>query len=157
MRTKMKMMLVKQGVTFSGEVVLKNIQQNDVLRLGKLFYEAYYDTIDYEGETPEQAVQEINDTINGKYGPFINDCSFVAEVRGRPVSFSLVTMWQGRPLLAYTATHPQYLNQGLSTNLIMNSINALLMRGHEDLYLFVTVGNEPARHVYEKLGFIPIT
>lgn len=54
------------------------------------------------------------------------------------MSFSMVTMWKDRPFLTYSATHPKYLNQGLSTNLIKSSINALLMNGHEDLYLIVT-------------------
>ncbi|MFY4776495.1 hypothetical protein [Metabacillus sp. RGM 3146] len=63
MRTKMKLVLSKQSITFPHEAAIKNIEENDVLRLGKLFYEAYFGTIDYDGETPEQAVQETQDTI----------------------------------------------------------------------------------------------
>lgn len=127
------------------------------MRLGRGFYAAYLDTIDYEGEAPDQAVQEIEDTLHGQYEAFIHDASFVAEVNGEPASFSLVTRWRNQPLLAYSVTHSHHANQGLATTVIKRSINTLLLSGHQDLYLFVTQGNDPALHLYEKLGFVPIT
>ncbi len=52
-------------------------------------------------------------------------------------------------------TRPESKNLGLATFLMKSSINALLTFGHKELVLVVTAGNEPAEHIYEKLGFKP--
>ena len=45
--------------------------------LARLMDVAYTDTIDHEGETPEQCLAEIRGTIEGKYGPVIGEASFI--------------------------------------------------------------------------------
>jgi len=60
-------------------------------------------------------------------------------------------------LLAYAFTALSAQNRGLATALIRLSMQALAARGHLRLDLFVTIGNTPAEHIYEKLGFLPET
>lgn len=120
--------------------------------IGLLMKRAYKGTIDDEGETLDQCIQEIRDTVAGKYGPFLKDASFIACFEDRIVSASLVTMWQGKPLLAYSMTDPDYQRRGLAGSLIKMSLNTLADAGISELFLVVTVGN-PAQNLYSRLGF----
>lgn len=136
----------------------RNISQRDINPLGVLMLESYKGTIDYEGETLEDAVAEVRATFNGKYGPLLEHCSFLIEdleEKGHILSATIV-VWSGQmqhPLLAYTMTLPDSAHQGMATFLIKTSINALLTHGHRELYLVVTEGNTAALKLYEKLGF----
>lgn len=135
------------------------VTKRDAALLGALMYDAYHDTIDDEGETPAEAVAEIEGTFNGKYGPLLDTCSLLVEEEGRALGATIITDWTDertghrQPLLAFLMTHPDASGQGLGTFLLSASINALLARGESELALFVTVGNSAAQHIYEKLGF----
>lgn len=120
--------------------------------LGILMKRAYEGTIDDEGETLDQCCQEVRGTLAGKYGPFLHDVSFVTFADGRIVSASLVTLYKGKPLLAYSMTDPDYQRRGLAGGLIRKSLDALASTETPELFLVVTVGN-PAQKLYENLGF----
>ena len=135
------------------------ITGRDAALLGALMYDAYHDTIDDEGETPAEAVAEIEGTLNGKYGPLLETSSLLVEEQGRALGATIITDWTDertghrQPLLAFLMTHPDASGQGVGTFLLSASINALLARGESELVLFVTVGNSAAQHIYQKLGF----
>ncbi len=135
------------------------ISRQDGPLLGKLTYDAYYGTIDYEGETLEETLQEIEATLTGKYGPLLANSSFFVAEHGRVLGASMVTDWtdersgQKQPLLSFLMTDPAARGRGLATALLKKSINALLTQGEKELVLFVTVGNDAAQHIYQKLGF----
>ena len=135
------------------------VTERDAALLGALMYDAYHDTIDDEGERPEEAVAEIEGVFNGKYGPLLDSCSLLVEEEGRALGATIITDWsdertgQKQPLLAFLMTHPDASGQGLGTFLLSKSINALLAQGESELVLFVTVGNSAAQHIYQKLGF----
>src|SRR5436190_21727256 len=113
----------------------RNISQHDTSILGILMYDAYHNTIDDEGESPQKAEQEIQDTLTGKYGPLLSDCSFLIEEQGRALSASIVTSWTDkrdgitRPLLAFLMVHPDAQGKGMATLLLKKSINAVVARG----------------------------
>ena len=135
------------------------ISQQDGPLLGKLMYDAYHGTIDDEGETPEEALKEIEGTLAGKYGPLLSTCSFLVEDQGRVLAASVLTDWTNertgreQPLLTFLMTHPDTKGKGMATFLLKKSINALLALGEKELVLFVTVGNNAAQHIYQKIGF----
>ena len=58
------------------------VTKSDATLLGALMYDAYHDTIDDEGETPTEAMAEIEGTLNGKYGPLLDTCSLLVEEAG---------------------------------------------------------------------------
>jgi predicted GNAT family acetyltransferase len=116
-------------------------------------HDAYRGTVDDEGETLEQSVEEIRAAIGGKYGQFIPGSSFLIEDGSKPISTTLVTMWEGSPLLAFVMTHPDHARRGMGTFLVQRTIDSLLEQGYEELDLFVTRTNEPAVRIYERLGF----
>lgn len=152
-RIKMKMLVKKQKCEKLWNA--RTISQADVPFLGVLMLESYKGTIDYEGETLKDAVEEVGATLKGKYGPFLRHCSFLIEEKGRILSTSLV-VWSEKmnlPLLVYIMTHPDSANQGMATFLLKKSINALHTDGYKELCLVVTEGNTAAQHIYEKMGF----
>lgn len=51
------------------------------------------------------------------------------------------------------AVHPDHRNQGIATGLIVGLIGALKRRGSHCLTLEVRASNEPAKRLYESLGF----
>ncbi len=152
-RIRMKLLLKRQD--FKKYWKCRTISQKDAELLGVLMLESYRDTIDYEGETLEDAVSEVGATLDGKYGLFLEECSFLIEKKGKALSACIVVLSAEikLPLLAYVMTHPRTQNQGMATFLIGKSINALIIQGYEELYLAVTKGNTAAQHIYEKMGF----
>lgn len=156
-RIKMKLHLRKQEINDTWNC--KSISKKDARVLGVLMLEAYRDTIDYEGETLRDAISEVEETMNGKYGPLLQKCSFMIEEDGQAHSASLIT-WSEEmcmPLLAFSMTNPKFRNHGMAGFLLKKSINSLLEEGYVELYLVVTKGNDSAQHLYEKLGFQEIT
>lgn len=127
--------------------------------LGTLLYDAYHGTIDDEGETPEEALKDMEETLAGKYGPVLTTCSFLIEEQGHALAACVLTDWtrerigEEQPLLTFLMTHPDTKGKGMATFLLKKSINALLAQGKKELVLFVTVGNDAAQHIYQKLGF----
>ena len=51
------------------------------------------------------------------------------------------------------AVHPDYRKQGVATDLIQSLIDALSEQGSHSLMLEVRQTNEPAKRLYESLGF----
>lgn len=149
----MKLVLEKQKLYHKKGT--RNISNKDSYFLGSLMLNAYKDTIDYEGESLEDAISEVKATLNGKYGRFMEDCSYLIEKDGKAISTSIITWFDeiDNPFLVFLMTHPRHKNHGLATYLLKKSINALLHDGHSELYLVVTKGNEPAEQVFKKIGF----
>jgi 3-oxoadipate enol-lactonase len=152
-RLHMKLLLAEQRP--EGPWNCRPVTKDDIPALARLVLDAYRDTIDDEGETLDDALQAMQDVFAGTWrtGRLLESCSFVIEEWGEPLACTLVTWWHEQPLLAYVMTHPTARNRGMARFLIQKSINALLAQGHQELSLFVTKGNLPAQHLYERLGF----
>lgn len=131
------------------------VTEADKDALAALMLEAYRGTIDDDGETLEDALVVVQQHFAGEDGPALNSCSFVIEQDGQAVAAVLVMLWEktGYPLVSFLMTHPTVKNQGMGRYLLQTCINALLAQGYSDLALFVTQGNLPAQHLYERIGF----
>ena len=148
----MKISLVHQDIDEPWEA--KNISIGDVKPLGELLMESFRDTVDDEGETPEEAAEEVRVTLQGKYGAFIPEASFFIEEEGKPVSAIIVTLIrENSPLMAFVMTHPRYQKRGMGKYLIQKSINSLVELGYKEYFLGVTKKNYPAVKLYKKMGF----
>lgn len=132
---------------------LRVMSRQDLEALGALFHAAYVGTVDYEGESPEEAVAAVAATFDGEFGTFMPEASMVVERDGQLLSASFITLWQGRPLLAFAVTSPGFKGQGLSHRCTRAAMHALARAGHAELDLFVTDTNEPALALYARLGF----
>jgi GNAT superfamily N-acetyltransferase len=126
---------------------------DDQRELASAMFDAYRGGVDDPGATLDDALGSVRTFFDAGFGPPRFDCSFVALDGGRIVAVTLVCMLERRPLLAQAYTLPPWQNQGLARTLIQLSMNALLERGESTLALVVTVGNVPAQHLYESMGF----
>jgi ribosomal protein S18 acetylase RimI-like enzyme len=150
-RAFMRAELVDRGPSGGPEV--RTFKPEDAPALGALMYRAYLDTVDYDGETPEQAAAEVTKTIEGEYGLFIPDCSKVFGRAGSLLSATLVTRFQDRPFVAFTLTDPAFTGQGLARACMQAAMFELFAQGERELRLVVTLANEPAVRLYTGLGF----
>jgi ribosomal protein S18 acetylase RimI-like enzyme len=128
----------------------------EVQSLGRLYYEAYRGTIDDEGDTPEEALEETRRCLRGGYGRFLADCSYVldADAAGELAGAALITHeTDGEALLAEAIVHPRYRGQGYARPLIQSAMNACVHRGYRRMWLMVTRHNVPAEGLYRRLGF----
>lgn len=132
---------------------LRAPRREDAAALGALLRAAYAGTVDDEGETEAEAVDEVLKTFGGTYGPYDEACSRLVERDGVPVSACLVTRWQARPFVAFSVTHPRWQRRGLARAGLQAAMQALHARHDHELRLAVTLANAPARAVYESLGF----
>jgi GNAT superfamily N-acetyltransferase len=136
-----------------GPSVARRIRPADEQGLAELMLAAYRGTVDDEGANLEDALGEVKRTFSGGYGDLLWEHSFLAEEGGKVLSASLVTSFEGTPLLAFSMTHPSHKRRGLAGALILKSVRSLREDGDEILFLFVSEGNLPARKLYEKLDF----
>lgn len=54
------------------------------------------------------------------------------------------------------AVHPSFRRRGIASALVCELVEALKERGSHSLTLEVRVSNEPARELYERLGFVQV-
>lgn len=141
----------------------RTVNIEDVDRLAILMDRACRNTIDWERETPEQCRDEMHGTLSGKYGPFLADASFVIvglptldSLEGDILAASLVTLWNEKPLLAFSMTAPDAQGKGYAGFLIERSISALVKHGYPEFFLVVTGGNTAAERLYARLGFVSL-
>lgn len=125
----------------------------DATALGELMHRAYQGTIDSEGETEAQAIEEVKRTLDGAYGPIELAHSRVIERDGGLASATLITRWRDQPFVAFSMTHPRSKGQGLARACMIACMNALVNAGERELHLMVTVANHPAVALYNSLGF----
>lgn len=137
----------------SNAVGIRRMGVEDSASLGKLFFDAYVGTIDYEGETKQDAHHAIEASFRGDFGDFDTQASMVIERNGILVSATFITSWKLNPLLAFVVTAPSWQGRGLARNCTIASMRVLAKMGHRELRLFVTPGNEPATALYKRLGF----
>jgi GNAT superfamily N-acetyltransferase len=139
------------------ETLALEIRPNHWEAIGCLMYNAYLDTVDYDGETVEDAKVEVSDTMSGKYGTVLYDASRCIEGTSFPSIIASAVIFtqsgeQSNPLLVFAMTEPSYQGQGYCTKLLKHGLHVLSGQGFNICELVVTSGN-PAIRIYERLGF----
>ena len=127
----------------------------DAPSLGQLMLDAYRGTIDEQDKTLAEAIGHVQRFFAGEFGDPLLGSSYVAPEEDEPRSVTLVSLFEGEPLLAQVYTSPAWANRGFAATLIQMSMNGLADAGFQFLNLFVTEGNQAAEHLYAKLGFEP--
>lgn len=131
----------------------REVRGDDAESLASLMLEAYRGTIDDGGETLDNARAEVQKTLEGGYGAFDFDASEVIEREGVVVAGTIVTHYEGLPLIAFSLTLPAWRRRGLARGGLLRAMHRLALGGHARVQLAVTRGNTPAERLYESLGF----
>ena len=135
-------------------VTLDPIRERDLPAVAHLMVDGYRDTIDFEGETDADALDELRGAIAGANGPIVEAGWLMARnPDGDPASAIATVRWLGMPFISYVFTAAAEKGRGYAGALIQQVASDLAAAGETELVLFVTVGN-PARALYERLGFV---
>jgi len=132
----------------------RHLRDEDRPGLARAMLEAYHGGFDDPDTTMAGVEGHLRKFFDSGIATPLPECSFVSLDEGRIVAATQVCMDEGRPLLARAYTVPSWQNHGLARALVQLSQNALLKRGERVLTLIVKVGNLPARHLYESMGFV---
>ncbi len=128
---------------------MRNPAPEDELALAALMDSAYRGTIDYRGETLNQAVEEIRGWF--REGPLVA-ASWVAERDGGLQSGSLLSQIDDHVLIAYVMTAAPFKGRGLARLMVLQSLRSLRGRTSE-VRAWITEGNVPSERLFVGLGF----
>ena len=135
------------------KITSRQMVAEDAPNLAHVMFRAYRGTTDDEGETEDDALEEILRTFDGTYGPFNWAASAIAEADGAIIAATLITTFNERPLLVYSFTCPDHQRQGIARMLISRSAAVLWDQRASELTLVVTRTNR-ALGLYHQLGFV---
>ncbi|MFH1852302.1 MAG: GNAT family N-acetyltransferase [Candidatus Neomarinimicrobiota bacterium] len=124
--------------------------------LSELLIAAFHGTIDDEGETPEQAVVEIQDFLDGQRGgPPMFAESAIGISNGQIIGASMVANWTKfeQPIITYMMIHPQWQKQGLGKLLLRSSLTKIKLDAHERVWAIITKGNIGSETLFQNHGF----
>ncbi len=148
-------LVTRAGYRSSGKVLPRGLDIriptiDNRLELASLMMDAYLDTIDYEGETEDQAVEEVDGYLAA--GAYL-DVSRIAVNAGTVESAVLVSRLAGLPIVGYVMTRAALKGRGFASALLDESMAALWQNGHEDVRAFITEGNTPSEVIFTRAGF----
>ncbi|MDX2344566.1 MAG: hypothetical protein QNL12_12915 [Acidimicrobiia bacterium] len=118
--------------------------------LADLMMDAYLGTIDYEGETPEQAVEEVGGYLETEA---YLEVSRVAVYDGVIQSAVMMSRIAGVPLVGFVMTRAAAKGQGLGSALLDVATAAVWATGAEEMRAFITEGNLPSEAIFVKAGY----
>ena len=133
--------------------LLRNPTPADLPTLAALMIDAYTGTIDYDGETLEDAKGEVQSYFNGASGEPLLDASCMCFDGETLASAILTSFWEGTPLVAYVMTSAGYKGQGLARALLHKSLIRLKEQDHTQVRAFITEGNTPSETIFKTIGF----
>ncbi len=119
--------------------------------LAVLMLDAYLGTIDYEGETIDEARTEVQGYFDGD--PMLS-CSLVGRIDGEIVSACLVSRGDHGPLIVYLMTVARSKNQGLASRLLGASLGLLAAEGYDKVAAWITDGNLSSETIHRRAGFV---
>ncbi len=134
---------------------VSKVSEHKVHDLAQLMVDAYKGTTDWEeGDDESVAAAEIQKTLDGDYGTFLESASgVIADSNGRPISALFTSVLNGNATVLFVYTAKQHAGLGHASRLIRNAAFELISEGFETFELYVSEEN-PAKGLYERLGFL---
>lgn len=112
--------------------------------------DAYVGTIDYEGETPEQAVEEVAGYLESEA---YLEVSRLAISDGVIQCAALMSRLAGVPLVGFVMTRAAMKGRGLASALLDIATDAVWATGADEIRAFITEGNMPSEAIFTKAGY----
>jgi RimJ/RimL family protein N-acetyltransferase len=138
------------------EATWRNPFPEDLQKLAELMLDSYRDTIDYDGETIDDAVREVESYFSGLRddSTWLN-LSWLGFVEDSLACASLVSFWKDRnaPIIAYVMTGSHWKGKQLATLGVARSLQSLVEGNHNKVYAVITEGNLPSERVFTRIGF----
>ena len=139
----------------SSELTTRPMDASDLTEVGKIMLDAYLDTVDYEGESEEDAVQEVYETFYGKYGSIIEASTLILEDSDSAVGAIMLCHFEkfDVPFIVYLMVRSGVKGKGYGKLLTQTAMYELYIRNYSHCCLAVNVENYPALALYKSLGF----
>lgn len=134
--------------------VTRNVVAGDRDALARLMLDAYMGTIDYEGETLSEAIEEVDSWLAGT--PML-DHSYGGLVDGRLVSAVLLMVVDGAPLVRSVMTDPDHKGHRFAGAVTHAALESLRAAGSPFVALYITEGNTPSERLFASLGAVVAT
>jgi hypothetical protein len=143
------------AATYAPDSTYRRPTIDDHESLASLMLDAYTGTIDYDGETIDDARQEIGRYFAGK--PLL-ECSNLCFDQGILVSACLIGIYDDplTPLVGYIMTRGAFKRTGLAQRLLEASLGDLVRAGHKQVGAWITEGNKPSERLHLGLNFEPL-
>jgi L-amino acid N-acyltransferase YncA len=128
----------------------------DADELADLMLDAYLNTIDYDGETLDDARAEINSFLSQHSNPPLLACSWFCADQHRGIAACLVSYWTERaaPLIAYVMTRAAHKQHSFGRRLVQQSLVSVQQAGYSEAWAVITAGNIPSERLFDRLGFV---
>lgn len=141
------------GRSLPSSYEVRPVTVDDRLALADLMMDAYGGTIDYDGETPEQAVEEIDGYLKTEAYLEVSR----AAVSGGVIQVAvLMSRIASAPLVGYVMTRAAVKGQGLASALLDIATEAVWANGASEISAFITEGNLPSEAIFRKAGYAVI-
>lgn len=122
--------------------------------MAELLYDAYLNTVDYEGENIEETYRFINQVETSSYGKFLSEYSGILKDNGDYVSGILVSLLDDTPCIISVFTGREYKNLGYGEYIIRHVIHMIFSNtNYNEISLYVTENNK-AISIYKRIGFV---
>ena len=127
----------------------------DPQAVAELMIDAYKGTIDYDGESLQDAIDEVQSYLEEDHVQPMLSCSWLYLVQGQLASACLVGLWGSdkKPLIAYILTGPKWKGRGYADLVLKASLECLREEGLQEVHAFITEGNTPSEKLFLKNGF----
>lgn len=135
----------------SVEVPLRSLTTQDRDALARLILDAYRGTIDDEGETMVEAIEEIDGWFG--HAPLLEP-SIGAELDGELVAAVLVMTVDDDPFIAVVMTAAASKGTGLGRAVVTEALARLRRAGHRRVVLYITEGNTPSERLFASVGAV---
>jgi GNAT superfamily N-acetyltransferase len=129
---------------------IRRPRTSDLAALADLMLDAYRGTIDYDGETLEQAVEEVEGYLAGEAAL---EWSALAVAGDTVASTVLMSKVNGGPFVSYVMTRADAKNRGIASVLLDQAVELAWHAGHEEIQAWITAGNAPSERIFTRAGF----
>ena len=131
---------------------VSDLREADTQALANLMLDAYRNTIDWEDETLQDAVDEINGFLAGQ--ALLNESLVLSDEQGYQCA-CLVTYLekQEAPLIAYIMTAARAKKTGLAHRLLQEVLYRLQVAGYARVLAAITDGNVPSETLFSNFNF----
>lgn len=136
------------------EATWRHPSSADTQIVAELMLDAYRGTIDYDGETIDDAIREVDSYFSHQDSSWLAD-SWLGFIENHLACASLVGFWKDRsaPIISYVMTSPQWKGKHLATSGVLRSLRSLAKKKYTKVYAVITEGNVPSERVFTKIGF----
>jgi ribosomal protein S18 acetylase RimI-like enzyme len=134
------------------DLEIRSLIPTDREALARLMLNAFVGTIDYEGETLTEAIEEVDSWLAGN--PML-DHSYGGVVDRRLVSAVLVRVLDEAPFISFVMTDPDHKGHRIGRAVTQAALESLRAADYPFAALYISKGNTPSERLFAAVGAKP--